>query len=157
MSRFKGRFRGKWSIHNARMLPPDDFQLARETIGLRLCGVSHVPHLADIAHVSEWKVRRILSGYGQTLREGHERGLWFPFGGGCGEYIFNLFDYPEWLPRRGLMTHGWKNDLRVIDPDTLNANISAFKKDHMRYCLAHERQRDARRVSGGDLAVSGKA
>lgn len=132
------RFRGKWSIHNARMLPPDDFQLAREVIALRLCGVSHVPHLADIARVSEWKARRILSGYGQTLKEGHERGLWFPFGGGCGEYLFNLFDYPEWLPRRGLMTHGWKNDLRVIDPAALRENMRRFNNDHTRYCRTRD-------------------
>ena len=151
MSRFKGR----WQIHNAEHLreaSPGDFALAREVVGLRLCGVSDIRLIREMislkpgeARPSLWKVKKILSGFGQVIRgRHHQRGLWFPFGSIQNDYLHKLFDFPAWLPRRGLMQYGYANDLRVIAADTLSTNVRAFKEDHKRYCLARERQRDAR-------------
>lgn len=152
------RFQGRWSIHNAKHLRdtcPDDFELVREVVGYRLCGVSDVGEIRELVHVnpsetrpSVRKIRRILSCFGQTLRMAghHEFGLWFPFGSGCGEYLSELFNYPAWLPHRGLKQYGYTNDPRVIDHDKLRENVRRFEEDHIRYCRergAHQRQESA--------------
>jgi hypothetical protein len=167
MSRFKGRY----SIRQAERIRdtcPDDFELFREIVGLRLCGVSHVPHIVELIHaphgarpLSLWKAKKVLSGYGQTLRSGRERGKWFPFGGTSDDgrlWLFKFFDFPEWLPKDGLLQYGYVNDLKVLPREAVQDNVRRFKADHYAWCSARDkRERPARCVSGSDLAVSGNA
>lgn len=158
--------RGRWSILNAERLrdtEPEAFALVRETVGYRLCGVSDTDHIRELVHVNHWearpsirKLKTILTGYGQTLRMAghHEYGKWFPFGGGCGDYLFELFQFPEWLPRCGLLEYGYANDPRVISWDHLRENVRRFRSDH--YAWLRQRERDARRVREADEMMSAR-
>jgi hypothetical protein len=158
--------RGRWSILNAERLrdtEPEAFELVRETVGYRLCGVSDVAIIQGRVHIDHGgkrpsiaKLKTILTGYGQTLRMAghHEYGKWFPFGGGCGDYLFELFQFPDWLPRCGLLTYGYADDPRVISHDQLRENVLRFESDHNAWL--RQRERDERRVREADEMMSAR-
>jgi hypothetical protein len=124
------------------------FENRRFVIGLRLAG--YMPFsIAATTGLSVYRVNKILQSHGRVHRKKPRRGCWQPYDG-----IREHYSLPAFLPRVSHRMFGLIRPVCEITPrEIIDDCVERFCSEHFEWC----RQRDARRVSGSDLAVSGKA